>query len=139
MNAITVFSSQLGLQNTMLGSQISMAITSYASAGKEFQWLLSAFTGIVMCKIVYELTGIVSLSLFKEYAKLKDAVKVEWNNRGFSTFHAHVVAIASLYLLLLSDLFDEGIHNELMINRRSTLSDTVLGGLGDRALSARLE
>ncbi|KAL7264123.1 hypothetical protein ACSBR1_002136 [Camellia fascicularis] len=47
--------------------------------------------------------------------------------RGFSTFHALVVAIASLYLFLFSDLFDEDSHKELIINRRSTLSDAILG------------
>ncbi|KAA8550483.1 hypothetical protein F0562_002167 [Nyssa sinensis] len=104
-----------------------MTFTGHASPGKEFHWLLSVIGGIVMCKIVYQLTGVVSLSLFKGYARLDNLKKLEWNNRGFSTFHALVVAVASLYLLLLSDLFDEGSHDELIINRTNTLSDTILG------------
>ncbi|KAL7247128.1 hypothetical protein ACSBR2_002111 [Camellia fascicularis] len=77
--------------------------------------------------MVYDLTGVVSLVFFKGYAKLNDAEKIEWKSRGFSTFHALVVAIASLYLFLFSDLFDEDSHKELIINRRSTLSDAILG------------
>ncbi|GFZ13382.1 TRAM, LAG1 and CLN8 (TLC) lipid-sensing domain containing protein [Actinidia rufa] len=104
-------------------------MTDYLSPGNEFHWLMSAFAGIAMCKIVFELTDIVSPFFFKEYPKLSDGEKLEWSNRGFSTFHALVVAVASLYLLLLSDLFDEDSHTELIIVRRSTLSDTILGVL----------
>ncbi|XP_058205439.1 uncharacterized protein LOC131319268 [Rhododendron vialii] len=99
----------------------------YESPGKEFNWLLSVFAGILMCQTVYKLTGIVSPLFFNGYAKLNDAERIEWNNRGFSTFHALVVAVASLYLLLLSDLFDEGSRAELIVDRRCTLSDTTLG------------
>ncbi|KAI8574146.1 hypothetical protein RHMOL_Rhmol01G0331900 [Rhododendron molle] len=99
----------------------------YESPGKEFDWLLSVFAGILMCRTVYKLTGIVSPLFFNGYAKLNDAERIEWNNRGFSTFHALVVAVVSLYLLLFSDLFDEGSHAELIVNRRCTLSDTTLG------------
>ncbi|KAM7460391.1 hypothetical protein LguiA_020739 [Lonicera macranthoides] len=104
-----------------------VTITGYDSPSKELQWLLSVFAGIVMCKIVYELTGVVSESFFKGYTKLNNAEKVEWNNRGFSTFHAVIVAVASLYLLFVSDLFDEGSNDELIIDRTSTLSDSILG------------
>ncbi|GMP90039.1 hypothetical protein CsSME_00041352 [Camellia sinensis var. sinensis] len=104
-----------------------MTSTGYVGPDKEFDWLLSALAGIVMCKIVYELTGVVSLLFFKGYAKLNDAEKLEWNNRGFSTFHALVVAVASVYLLLFSDLFDENYDNKLIVHRSSTLSDTILG------------
>ncbi|CAL5427032.1 unnamed protein product [Camellia sinensis] len=99
-----------------------MTSTGYVGPDKEFDWLLSAFAGIVMCKI-----GVVSLLFFKGYAKLNDAEKLEWNNRGFSTFHALVVAVASVYLLLFSDLFDENYDNKLIVHRSSTLSDTILG------------
>ncbi|XP_021909928.1 transmembrane protein 56 [Carica papaya] len=90
-------------------------------------WLASVFSGIIMCKIVYELTGLVSFLCFRVYGKLRDAEKIEWNNRGFSTFHALVVAVASLYLLLFSDLFSENSLDDLTVNRTSTLSETILG------------
>ncbi|XP_052188010.1 uncharacterized protein LOC127798470 isoform X1 [Diospyros lotus] len=108
----------------MMGLNFS---SGYSSPSEEFHWVLSALAGIVMCKIVYELTGVVSVLFFMGYAKLSDSEKLEWNNRGFSTFHALVVATASFYLILLSDLFDESLPNGLMINKRSTLSNTILG------------
>ncbi|KAL3517925.1 hypothetical protein ACH5RR_020514 [Cinchona calisaya] len=102
-------------------------IAGHATPTKELHWLLSVFVGIIMCKIVYDLTGVVSSMFFSGYAKLNKKEKLEWNNRGFSTFHAIVVAVASLYLLIASDLFDGGSKDELIINRTSTLSDTILG------------
>uniref|UniRef100_A0A5B7A0U1 Putative transmembrane protein 56 n=1 Tax=Davidia involucrata TaxID=16924 RepID=A0A5B7A0U1_DAVIN len=104
-----------------------MTFTGYATPGKEFHFLLSVFAGIVMCKIVYQLTGVVSPLFFKGYTKLNNLEKLEWNNRGFSTFHALIVAVVSLYLVLLSDLFVDGSHDELIINRTSVLADTILG------------
>ncbi|MFS7987190.1 putative TRAM/LAG1/CLN8 domain-containing protein [Helianthus anomalus] len=76
---------------------------------------------------VYELTGIISPLIYKGFIKLENAQKLEWKNRGFSTFHAIVVAIASIYLLVISDLFDEHAREEWIINRSSVLSDAILG------------
>ncbi|KAK4407588.1 TLC domain-containing protein 4-B [Sesamum angolense] len=102
-------------------------IAGHAISIKELHWLFSVLAGILMCKIVYELTGVISASFVKEYAKLNSKQKLEWNNRGFSTFHAIVAAAGSLYLLLFSGLFVDDAQDELMINRTSTLSDTILG------------
>ncbi|KAF2290337.1 hypothetical protein GH714_011152 [Hevea brasiliensis] len=77
--------------------------------------------------IVYKLTGFLSPLCFKGYDKLTEAEKIEWNNRGFSTFHALIVASASFYLLLLSGLFYEDSQDELIINRKSIVSNSVLG------------
>ncbi|XP_071917788.1 uncharacterized protein [Coffea arabica] len=104
-------------------------IAGHATLTKEQHWLLSVFLGIVMCKIVYDLTGVVSSVFFSGYAKLDKKGKLEWNNRGFSTFHAIVVAAASLHLLIASDLFDAASQDELIVNRKSPLSDTILGVL----------
>ncbi|PRQ58535.1 putative methionyl aminopeptidase [Rosa chinensis] len=76
---------------------------------------------------VYKLTGLISLHSFKEYQKLSKAEKVEWNNWGFSIVHAIAVAVASFYLILLSDTFHEGYSDELIVSRRSTFSYTTLG------------
>ncbi|XP_030962611.1 TLC domain-containing protein 4-B-like isoform X3 [Quercus lobata] len=109
---------------------MAVSVTDYVSTStKQSHWLVSIFSGIIVCIIVYKLTGYISLLCFKGYGKLSSGVKVEWNNRGFSTFHALIVAFASLYLLLLSDEFDEKSHGDLIINRTSTLSDTLLGVL----------
>lgn len=115
----------------MLGLDLGLGFMSIvggnASPSKELNWVLSIFAGMVMCKTVYELTGLVSFLFFKGYTNLNKAQKVEWNNRGFSTFHALVVAVASLYFLLASDLFKDGSQEDLIINRTSTESDTILG------------
>ncbi|XP_057987542.1 uncharacterized protein LOC110631892 isoform X1 [Hevea brasiliensis] len=71
--------------------------------------------------------GFLSPLCFKGYDKLSKAEQIEWNNRGFSTFHALIVASASFYLLLLSGLFDEDSQDELIINRNSIVSNSVLG------------
>ncbi|KAI4307752.1 hypothetical protein L6164_030902 [Bauhinia variegata] len=99
----------------------------YASPNKELHWLASVFTGIIFCVIVYRLTAFASSLLLNGYGKLSSAEKIEWNDRGFSTFHALFVSFASLYFLILSDLFNEDSNDELVINRSSTLSNTVLG------------
>ncbi|GLU02606.1 hypothetical protein SLE2022_198510 [Rubroshorea leprosula] len=102
-------------------------INGKLSPSKEFQWLASGFLGIIVCKIVYDLTGSISFYCFKGYQKLSSKQRVEWNNRGFSTFHALIVAVISFYLLLFSDLFSEDSQDTLIINRTSTLSNTILG------------
>ncbi|XP_015874792.3 uncharacterized protein LOC107411676 [Ziziphus jujuba] len=104
----------------------AISISDYVSSNKEFHCFASILCGIVLCRIVYKLTGQVSASCFERYGKLSTAEKVEWNNRGFSTVHAIFVAFASLYLLQ-SDLFKEDFQHELIVDRKSTLSDTVLG------------
>lgn len=103
---------------------------------------------------IYEVTRVISVSLFKGYMKLNKAQKLEWNNRslllscysfshliymlhnlimaallsrGISTFHALFVAVASVYILIISDLFKEGPENELITHRTSIISDTALG------------
>ncbi|CAA0842411.1 Phospholipase SGR2 [Striga hermonthica] len=103
-----------------------MNVAGHATPTKELRWLSAVFAGILMCKVVYDLTGVISSLLFKGYNKLNDKAKLEWNNRGFSTFHAIVVAAGSLYLLLVSDLFAEA-QDGLIVHRSSPLSDTVLG------------
>ncbi|KAF3666428.1 putative transmembrane protein 56-B-like isoform X2 [Capsicum annuum] len=106
---------------------LGLGLISVAGHAKELHWLLAVFAGIIMCKIVYQLTGAISPLFFMGYVKLDDLKKLEWNNRGFSTFHALLVAAASLYLLLESDLFHDGARDDLMINRTSAFSDTILG------------
>lgn len=99
----------------------------YDISSREFHNFASVFSGIILCVIVYKLTGLFSLRCFKGYGKLTKAQKIEWNNRGISTAHAIVVAIASFYLILLSDLFKEDYGDGLIVNRSSTLSNTVMG------------
>ncbi|KAF1881977.1 hypothetical protein Lal_00038621 [Lupinus albus] len=104
----------------------SIPYNEFASPRKEIQWLASVFTGIIFCILVYRLTAIFSSLLFTGYDKLSIAQKIEWNNRGFSTFHALFASLASFYLLILSNIFNEDSHEDLVINRSSTLSNSVL-------------
>lgn len=90
-------------------------------------WSISIFGGIVMCKIVYEMTRVFSSFCFKGYTSLSEDQKIEWNNRGFSTFHAILVAAISFYLLMLSDTFEGNNGNKLIVNERSILSDAAFG------------
>ncbi|CAL5202730.1 unnamed protein product [Lathyrus oleraceus] len=92
----------------------------------EIQWLASVFAGIIFSFIVYRLTATFSSRLFAGYRKLTSAGKVEWNNRGFSTFHAIFASFASFYLLILSDLFKDDSQENLVVNRSSTFSNSVL-------------
>ncbi|XP_071738022.1 uncharacterized protein [Rutidosis leptorrhynchoides] len=102
-------------------------IDDFGSLTTQRRWMISAFGGIIMCKLSYEFTGIVTPLFYKGFSKLNKAQKLEWKNRGFSTFHALFVAIASLYFHFISDLFDENAHEELIIKRKSVLSETILG------------
>lgn len=109
-----------------LFSPRSVSVIGYVPR-KELLWLAAVFSGIVMCYSVYKIAGLMSLLCFDGYSKLKNMDKVEWKNRGFSTFHAIIVSSASLYLLLFSDLFKEDSHDQLVVNRTSIVSETILG------------
>lgn len=80
-----------------------------------------------MCKFVYETTRFISSRCFKSYSQLNKSQKIEWNNRGFSTVHAIITSIISFYLVMISDLFKEGSHPELIIDRKSIASDATFG------------
>ncbi|KAL3627042.1 hypothetical protein CASFOL_028405 [Castilleja foliolosa] len=101
-----------------------MDISGHATPTKQLRWLSSV---IVMCKIAFDLTGVICSSLFKEYyKKLTNKEKFQLNNRGFSTFHAIVAAAGSLYLVVFSGLFADP-EDGLIINKSSNLSNTVMG------------
>ncbi|KAL5580449.1 hypothetical protein UlMin_012891 [Ulmus minor] len=106
----------------MVGLHVPFPLVSFES-----RCLASVLSGIILCYVVYEWTGIISRSCFKGYNKLSPAQKLEWNNRGISTVHAIVVAFASFYLLVVSDLFNEDSGEGLIVDRTSTVSDTLLG------------
>ncbi|KAK1428576.1 hypothetical protein QVD17_17414 [Tagetes erecta] len=123
----------VAIENTMderllnHGSSGFGIIADHATSSNQIRWLLSVFGGIVMCKVAYELTGIISPLVFKGFTKLENKQKLEWKNRGFSTFHAIFAAVGAVYFLLFTDLFDEHANEELIVNRSSALSDTLLG------------
>ncbi|KAM0842639.1 hypothetical protein ACQ4PT_058237 [Festuca glaucescens] len=99
------------------------------SIGPEEQvlWPASVLAGVVMCGAVYETTRQISYRCFKCYDGLSPMQKVEWNNRGFSTFHALVAAAVSFYVVMISGLFSEDVNNSIIIDRKSWLSDSMFG------------
>ncbi|XP_010529701.1 PREDICTED: transmembrane protein 56-like [Tarenaya hassleriana] len=104
----------------------AFAIDGFTST-KQVTVVASVCLGIIICKVVYHLTGWTSHLLFKAYGTLGSKQRMEWNNRGFSTFHAVFVSVAAIYLLIFSGLFDDNVPGDLIINRTSTLSEAVLG------------
>ncbi|KAL1198458.1 hypothetical protein V5N11_022639 [Cardamine amara subsp. amara] len=96
-------------------------------SSRQLLLLASICCGALMCKIVYDLTGFISTLLFSVYGKLDNKVRMEWNNRGFSTFHAVFTSVASIYLLVISDQFDENVHGDSVINSTTRLSEAVMG------------
>ncbi|KAG2626755.1 hypothetical protein PVAP13_3KG377056 [Panicum virgatum] len=105
-------------------------------------WPASVLAGVAMCGAVYDLTRLVSSRCFKGYNGLNEMHKIEWNNRGFSTFHALAAAAVSFYLLVMSGLFSEDAHSAVVIDRKSWLSDAMFGllhhGLSMYAISLAL-
>lgn len=102
-------------------------LSGFVISNEQYGWLLSVLAGILMCIIVYRVTGLLSMVYFNAYKGLPQLKKMEWNNRGFSTFHAFIVAAGSFYLVVLSDLFAENSHGESIVKKKSVLSDTMLG------------
>ncbi|EOA21367.1 hypothetical protein CARUB_v10001728mg [Capsella rubella] len=96
-------------------------------SSRQLLLLASICCGALMCKIVYDLTRFISPLLFGVYGKLDSKVRMEWNNRGFSTFHAVLTSVASIYLLVISDQFDENVHGDAVINSTTRLSESVMG------------
>ncbi|XP_062180993.1 uncharacterized protein LOC133885318 isoform X1 [Phragmites australis] len=82
--------------------------------------------GILMCKLSYDITHMISSVYFKGYASLTKMQKIEWNNRGMSTVHAIYITIMSAYLVFLSGLFSDNLDGPITF-RSSHLSNLTLG------------
>uniref|UniRef100_A0A2P2KLT7 Transmembrane protein 56-B-like n=1 Tax=Rhizophora mucronata TaxID=61149 RepID=A0A2P2KLT7_RHIMU len=87
----------------------------------------SIICGIVACKMVYDVSQLLSAVHFKSYSNLTQMQRIEWNNRAISTFHAIFIAIVSLYLVFCSELYSDQHHGGLITFRSSPLSTFVLG------------
>ncbi|XP_047060350.1 TLC domain-containing protein 4-like [Lolium rigidum] len=82
--------------------------------------------GILICKMVYDITHLVSSFYYKSYASLTKAQKLEWNNRGISTVHAIFITYMSVYLVFFSHLFSDHLDGPIT-SRNSNLSNFTLG------------
>ncbi|KAJ0081657.1 hypothetical protein Patl1_11808 [Pistacia atlantica] len=87
----------------------------------------SVFGGLLACKMVYDLTQLISTFYLKSYNGLTKLQRIEWNNRGISTVHAVFISAMSLYFVFWSDLFSDRRSDGLVIFRNSPLSTFSLG------------
>ncbi|KAK8353379.1 hypothetical protein V6Z12_A05G154800 [Gossypium hirsutum] len=87
----------------------------------------SILGGILACKVVYDLSDLISSFYIKTYPSLTKIQRVDWNNRGISTTHAIFVSALSLYFVFWSDLFSDPHLTGLMVFRSSQLSTFGLG------------
>lgn len=82
--------------------------------------------GLLMSKLSYDFTHIISSVYFKGYASLTKMRKIEWNNRGMSTIHAIFITTMSVYLVFMSGLFSDKLDGPVTF-RSSHLSNLTLG------------
>ncbi|XP_058071993.1 uncharacterized protein LOC131220975 isoform X1 [Magnolia sinica] len=87
----------------------------------------SIISGIFMCKMVYDLTQLISSFYFKGYHGLTKIQRIEWNNRGISTVHAIFITVMSMYLVFFSNLYSDDRLAGLIVFRSSQLSSFALG------------
>ncbi|KAK4786698.1 hypothetical protein SAY86_010531 [Trapa natans] len=114
-----------------------MAVESYQSQAEQLvkDYLLadtfvpytSVIGGIFACKLVYDLTQLLSALYFKSYLSLSSIKRVEWNNRAISTVHAIFITAISLYLVFQSDLYADNEFSGYISYRSSSLSTSTLG------------
>ncbi|ONI11453.1 hypothetical protein PRUPE_4G107300 [Prunus persica] len=87
----------------------------------------SIIGGIILCKMVYDLTQLISSFYIKTYAGLTKIQRIEWNSRGISSIHAIFITALSLHFVFWSDLFSDQPHAGLVTFRSSPLSVFGLG------------
>uniref|UniRef100_A0A7C9CKR7 TLC domain-containing protein n=1 Tax=Opuntia streptacantha TaxID=393608 RepID=A0A7C9CKR7_OPUST len=93
------------------------------------QWIpcTSIICGILACKLVYDISKIISGTFFKSYSSLPKMKKIEWDNRTISTVHAIFITVLSVYLAFWSDLFAGDPQHGPVLFRSSAFSTFVLG------------
>ncbi|KAJ7965035.1 Transmembrane protein 56-B [Quillaja saponaria] len=83
--------------------------------------------GVLSCKMVYEITQLISTLYFKSYSSLSKIQHIEWNSRAISTIHAIFIATMSLYFVFCSDLFSDHQTASIITLQSSSLSMFSLG------------
>ncbi|KAG5017414.1 hypothetical protein AAZX31_08G294700 [Glycine max] len=121
----------------MLASEDILSFKSYQNRANLFvkEYLLadslipytSVISGMLACKMVYELTQHIGSNYFKIYSNFSKIQRIEWNNRAISTIHAIFITSMSLYMVFCSNLFSDYQSTELITERSSSLSTFALG------------
>lgn len=106
-------------------SQAEVLVKSYLLADTIVPFT-SVVAGILACKLVYDLSELVSMFYFRTYSSLTKTQRTEWNNRGMSTVHAIFITTMSLYFVFWSDLFSDRLAGPVTF-RHSPLSNFFLG------------
>ncbi|XP_027063255.1 uncharacterized protein [Coffea arabica] len=114
-----------------------MAIKSYATQAElllrnymhadSYALCTSIIGSICACKMVYDLSQVISAAYLKSYSRLSKLKKIEWNNRAISTFHAIFITTMSLYFVFWSDLYSDDRFAPAITLRHSKLSTFPLG------------
>ncbi|KAJ8627615.1 hypothetical protein MRB53_020922 [Persea americana] len=107
-------------------NQAKLLVGSYLLADPFIPYT-SVIAGIFMCKMVYDVTQLISSFYFKSYAGLNKIQRIEWNNRGISTIHAFFIAVMSVYLVFFSGIYSDDRLAGLVVFRSSPLSAFTLG------------
>lgn len=106
--------------------QAEQLLKEYALADPVMLYV-SIIGGIFACKMVYDLTQLISSVHFKSYSSLSKIQRTEWNNRAMSTVHAIFITVMSLYFVFWSDLYSDDQLAGLVTLQSSPLSTFVLG------------
>ncbi|KAL6554436.1 hypothetical protein OROMI_020109 [Orobanche minor] len=107
-------------------SQIELIFRNYVSANL-FLVYTSVIIGIFACKMVYDVSQLISAIYFKSYLNLTKSRQIEWNNRAMSTFHAVYITPVSLYFVFRSDVFIGNLNCGPITLQSSTFSTCALG------------
>ncbi|KAL6983225.1 hypothetical protein U1Q18_016616 [Sarracenia purpurea var. burkii] len=103
-----------------------LLLKGYLLADPNIQYT-SVIGSIFACKMVYDLSHLISAVYFNGYSSLSNFQRVEWNNRAISTFHAIFITIVSLYFAFWSDLYLNDQFAGPLTFRSSSLSKFALG------------
>ncbi|XP_031505155.1 uncharacterized protein LOC116267526 isoform X1 [Nymphaea colorata] len=85
----------------------------------------SVIGGVLLCKLIYDLSQFTTLWYYKGYAGLMKIQRAEWGNRCISTAHAIFISGMALYLVFLSDVFSDS--DGPITFKSSSLSTFALG------------
>ncbi|CAN1150864.1 TLC domain-containing protein 4-B [Linum perenne] len=102
-------------------SQAQVLVKSYLFADP-FVPYTSVLGGVVACKVIYDITQLISTFYIKTYSGLTRIQRIEWNNRGMSSLHAIFITALSLYFVFWSDLFSDKTNAGYVTLRSSPLS-----------------
>ncbi|KAL3833776.1 hypothetical protein ACJIZ3_008512 [Penstemon smallii] len=87
----------------------------------------SVIGGILVYKVLYDLSQLISTFYFRSYIGLTKIQRTEWNNRCISTIHAIFISTMSLYFVFWSNLFSDHSSAGLLTFRNTSLSTFALG------------